>query len=320
MSLRSQPLVVVAITATVALALAQTVMAQGSARIVGEVEDEYGEPMGNVTITVDATDPELRPPQFVTTTGSDGKYALLGFESGLWNFKAEFEGYHGQEGTGTITQSENPPVNFVLTRIRHPLEIALGDEALEGLDPAAIGTLLTQSDSEYNNGNWLVAIDGYQSVLSDLPQLSDLNVQIGQSYHQLEDWESAIAAFEEALVTDPDNQDAKAGVARARLGMGDLSAASALAETASGLNASREDMYNLGEIEFAQGNIETAAEWYEKASMADPTWEKPFFKLALVELNKGNMAGAKEYFQKVIDIAPASEEGSQAQATLSALP
>ena len=41
MSLRSQPLVVVAITATVALALAQTVMAQGSARIVGEVLGKY---------------------------------------------------------------------------------------------------------------------------------------------------------------------------------------------------------------------------------------------------------------------------------------
>tara|TARA_B100001013_G_C24619171_1_gene446474 strand:+ start:496 stop:1458 length:963 start_codon:yes stop_codon:yes gene_type:complete len=320
MSLRSQPLVVVAISATVVLALAQTVMAQGGGRIVGEVVDEYGEPMENVTITVDATDPELRPPQFVTTTGSDGKYALLGFESGIWHFKAEFDGYHGQEGPAPVTQSENPPVNFELTRIRHPLEIALGDEALEGLDPVAIGTTLTQSDTEFNNGNWLVAIDGYQSVLSDLPQLSDLNVQIGQSYHQLEDWDSAIASFEAALVTDPDNEDAKAGIARARMGSGDLSAASSLRETASGLNASREDLYNLGEIEFAQNNIETAAEWYEKASVADPNWEKPFFKLALVELNKGNMAGAKEHFQKVIDIAPDSEEGTQAQATLSALP
>ena len=320
MSLRFQPLVVVAITVTVVLALAQTVMAQGSARIVGAVEDEYGEPMGNVTITVDATDPELRPPQFVTTTSSDGKYAIIGFESGLWNFKAEFEGYHGQEGVSRVTQSENPPVNFELTRIRHPLEIALGDEALEGLDPAAIGMALTQSDNEYNNGNWQTAIDGYLSVLSDLPQLSDLNVQIGQSYHQLEDWDSAIAAYEAALVNDPDNEDAKSGIARARMGSGDLSAASDLRATASGLNASREDLYNLGEIEFAQNNIETAAEWYEKASIADPTWEKPFFKLALVELNKGNMAGAKEHFQKVIDIAPDSEEGTQAQATLSALP
>lgn len=320
MSLRFQPLVVVAITVTVGLALAQTVMAQGGGRIVGEVVDEYGEPMEGVTITVDAMDPELRPPQFVTTTDRSGRFAILGFESGPWNFKAEIDGYHGQEGVSPVTQSPNPPVMFELTRIRHPLEIALGDEALEGLDPVAIGTALTQSDNEYNNGNWQAAIDGYLSVLSDLPQLSDLNVQIGQSYHQLEDWDSAIAAYEAALVNDPNNEDATAGIARARMGSGDLSAANDLRETASGLNASREDLYNLGEIEFAQNNIETAAEWYEKAASLDPNWEKPFFKLALVELNKGNMAGAKEHFQKVIDIAPDSEEGAQAQATLSALP
>ena len=320
MSLRFQPLVVVAITVTVGLALAQTVMAQGGGRIVGEVVDEYGEPMEGVTITVDAMDPELRPPQFVTTTDRSGRFAILGFESGPWNFKAEIDGYHGQEGVSPVTQSPNPPVQFELTRIRHPLEIALGDEALEGLDPVAIGTALTQSDNEYNNGNWQAAIDGYLSVLSALPQLSDLNVQIGQSYHQLEDWGSAIAAYEAALVNDPNNEDATAGIARARMGSGDLSAANDLRETASGLNASREDLYNLGEIEFAQNNIETAAEWYEKAASLDPNWEKPFFKLALVELNKGNMAGAKEHFQKVIDIAPDSEEGTQAQATLSALP
>jgi len=320
MSLRSQSVVVVALAVAVVLTLSQPVMAQGGGRIVGQVFDEYGEPMEGVTVTADATDPELRPPQFVTTTGGDGRYAILGFESGLWNFTAEIDGYHPQEGPAPVTQSPNPPVNFELTRIRHPLEIALGDEALEGLDPVAIGTTLTESDNEYNNQNWQAAIDGYLSVLADLPQLSDLNVQIGQSYHQLEEWDSAIAAFEAALETDPDNEDAQAGIARARMGSGDLSAANDLRETASGLNASREDLYNLGEIEFAQNNIETAAEWYEKAASADPNWEKPFFKLALVELNKGNMAGAKEHFQKVIDIAPDSEEGTQAQATLSALP
>ena len=118
---------------------------------------------------------------------------------------------------------------------------------MEGLDPVAIGTTLTESDNEYNNQNWQAAIDGYLSVLADLPQLSDLNVQIGQSYHQLEEWDSAIAAFEAALVSDPDNEDAQAGIARARMGSGDLSAASDLRETASGLNASREDLYNLGD-------------------------------------------------------------------------
>ena len=70
MSLRSQSVVVVALAVAVVLTLPQTAMAQGGGRVVGQVFDEYGEPMEGVTITVDATDPELRPPQFVTTTDS----------------------------------------------------------------------------------------------------------------------------------------------------------------------------------------------------------------------------------------------------------
>ena len=101
--------------------------------------------------------------------------------------------------------------------------------------------------------------------------------------------------------------------------LGDLDAAEGLTAAAGGL-ASREDLYNLGELEFAKGDVDAAAGWYEKASAADASWEKPWFTLGLVALNKGDIEGAKEHFQKVVELAPDSEEGTQAQATLSALP
>ena len=41
--------------------------------------------------------------------------------------------------------------------------------------------------------------------------------------------------------------------------------------------------------------------------------------VAEVRINKGDIETAKVNFQKVIDIAPNSEDGAQAQATLSAL-
>lgn len=102
--------------------------------------------------------------------------------------------------------------------------------------------------------------------------------------------------------------------------MGDLDAASELEATASGLDASKEDLYNLGELQFAKGDVDAAAGWYEKATMVDPNWVKPVFKLALVALNKGDMDTAKQHFQKVVDLDPNSEEGTQSSATLAALP
>ena len=99
---------------------------------------------------------------------------------------------------------------------------------------------------------------------------------------------------------------------------GDLDAAQDLAAT--GGSASPEDLYNLGEVAFGEGNVDAAADWYEKAVAADPDWEPPVFKLALVALNRGDIEGAKVLFQKVIDLAPNSPEGAQAEATLAALP
>ena len=321
MSLRFHPIVCVAVIAVCVLAVGQTAMAQGTGQVRGTVLDEDGNPMEGVQIT--ATNPAPRSgaeiAEFVTTTGGDGRFAILGMASSTWDFLAEIEGYHPQEGPSRITQSQNADVNFALTRIRHSLELALGDEAFEGLDPEAISDELDAADDAFNAANWDAAISGYQSVLAQLPQLSSINIQIGSAYAQKAEYESAITSFQEALVDDPENEDAKVGIARARLAMGDLSAADDLVEI-SGLNASREDLYTLGEIQFAQGNVDAAAEWYEKAAMVDPNWEKAFFKLALVALNKGDTAGAKEYFQKVVDIAPDSVEGTQAQATLSALP
>ena len=151
--------------------------------------------------------------------------------------------------------------------------------------------------------------------------LTNLHMQIGSAYRAKGEYDQAIAAYETLLVAEPDNNEAKTQIARTRLAMGDLDAASEeLAAAASGLSAAREDLYNLGELEFAKGAVDTAAEWYEKASMVDPSWELPLFKLALVSLNKGNMETAKEYFRKVIEVAPDSSESAQAKATLDALP
>ena len=107
-------------------------------------------------------------------------------------------------------------------------------------------------------------------------------------------------------------------IARLRMQMGDFDAAEELLAGAGG--GSREDLYNLGEVEFAKGDVDAAAGWYEKAAALDPTWAKPFFKLALVQLNKGDMEGAKVFFAQVVEKDPSSEEGTQAQARLDALP
>jgi predicted Zn-dependent protease len=307
---------------------------QQQGRIAGFVVDQDGNPMEGVSIH--AATPGW-PRTFEDVTRDDGSFAFIGLTSDEWTFTATCEnacaddhtdkiddtavGYEQAVTPWRITQGRNPPIKMTLIGIRHPFEIALGETALEGLDPQALEAEMNRADEAFADGRFDEAIAGYESLLAQLPTFHMLHVQIGETLVRQGEYQAAIDAFERALAEDAGNEDAQAGIARAKLSMGDFEGASQELEAAAGsLNATKEDLYNLGELEFAKGAVDVAAGWYEKAAAIDPNWEKPLFKLALVALNQGDIPAAKEYFQRVVDVGPNSPEGAQAQATLNALP
>ncbi len=316
--------------ALVILAVAATAYAQRG-RVNGRVTDDDGNPIGGVTLT--ATNPEANPAEFQVTTDDDGRYGILGLASGQWLFRAECDaecgapngaprGFAPNQGPMRITQSAGPPVDFILSRILHPLEQALGSEAVAGIDLDAIVATQEAADASFVAGDYAEAITRYEEILAQLPQLTQLHVSIGNSYSMLLDYEAAVASFDRALEVVPDNVELQVMRARQRMaaGLATPEEMQLLEEAASSLSASREDLYNQGEQAFARGATEEAAEWYERAIAVDSNWAPPLFKRALVALNEGDLEGAKEYFQRVVEVDPDSEEGAQAQATLAALP
>ena len=304
------------IFAALLLGLAAPALAQ-SGRMSGRVVDgETGDPIVGAQITIQKPGDDTRE----ALTDDDGRFSLIGFSSGQWQVYVRAEGYQDDLGNVNITQSTSPAVDFELNRVRHALVQALGEDAMEGLDPDEIEAELEAADAAFNAEDWDAAIAGYTSLMEKLPQLTNLYSQIGQAYRARGSYQEALEAFEARLAVEPDNENISADIARTKLAMGDFSAQEELAAAASGLDASREDLYNLGELEFAQGAVDAAAGWYEKAAMVDPNWALPVFKLALVALNKGDFEGAKEHFRRVVELDPNSEEGTQASATLAALP
>jgi len=299
--------------------LASTALAQGG-MLTGSAVDDLGEPIEGVMVLLE--NPDANPPRIEQTTDNNGRFSIIGLRSGQWNITMSAEGFLANPGFVRIRSGSNPPVDMTMDRIKHPLVIALGEEAFAGLDPDAIEQELAAADAAYNSRQWQAALDAYSAILAKLPILNDLNMQIGNCHRSLENYEAAITAYEAGLAGDPELQaEVDTEIGRTRMAMGDFSGATeALANAAEGAGAAREDLYNLGELEFAKGDIDAAAAWYEKAMALDPNWAKPLFKLALVALNKGDMDTAKTLFTQVVEKEPNSEEAAQAQATLAALP
>ena len=186
-------------------------------RIVGQAVDEDGNPMEGVTITAESVSGDFRAAGFETTTGDDGRFSIIGLISGQWNFRAEVEGYTPVEGPWAITQGRNMPIAFTLIRIRHPLELALGESVLEGLDPAAVEAELAQADAAFNAQQFDQAVAGYDALLAKVPRFTALHVRIGDAHRHNRAYHAAIASYERALADAPNNADARAGLERAAL-------------------------------------------------------------------------------------------------------
>ena len=302
--------------ALVALVAAPAMLAQGV--ITGKVVDEDDNPVVDATVTAESQSERFADVKEVTT-GSDGRFSMIGLRSGPWKFSVLADGYHPISDTSRVQQTRNPPFEVMLQRIQRSVA-DVGGDAPE-INPE-IGLEISAANADYNAENWDAAIAGYNAVLEKEPELAGmLLLYVGNAHRANGENEESLAAYERLQAADPTHETVDAEIARTKLGMGDLEAASAgLEAAASSLDATREDLFNLGELEFVKGEMDAAAGWYEKAAIADPNWGLPPYKLALIALNKGDYETAKQFFEKVIVADPNSEEAAQAKATIDALP
>jgi len=306
------------VVALLALFTVASAFAQGSGRIFGSVLDADDDtPIAGALVRFENPD-AVRT--FEATTGEDGRFTVFGLTSGNWNVLVSADRYHPTEEVALVSQAQGQAVSVWLNRALSRLEIILGSEALAGKNAEAIEQDLEAADTAFSEQRWDDALAGYNAILSEVPSFTRLYLQIGNTYRAKGDYEESLSAYDRLLAIEPANTDAKTEIARTSLAMGDLSAVEDLAATAAGPNASREDLFNLGEVAFAGGDLARAAELYEKSSTIDPNWGKPLFKLALVALNSGDTETAKELLQKILAVDPDSAEGAMAETTLAALP
>jgi tetratricopeptide (TPR) repeat protein len=303
----------VLLAAVAVLAFASMSWAQAG-RIGGTVLDDTGKPIKGATVT--ATNPDASPSSLTATTDDKGRFSLLGLRSGDWAITAQAPGFASSQGKLKVeTISVNPPVTFRLAK-------GGGGAAggIAGVNSKELQAELEAAEGLYNSGQYDQAITAYQAILTKAPQLTIINLQIGNAYRMKKDYDKALASYQEVLKGEPSNERAKLQIGMTYLEKGDIPAAEiALTEAAAVPGASREVFYNLGEVKFAKNEPDEAAKMYQKAFDTDPSWGKPLFKLALVALNKGDKAGAVQYMEKVIAADPTSQEAAQAKVVLEQL-
>lgn len=124
----------------------------------------------------------------------------------------------------------------------------------------------------YNEGDYDQALGVLREGLTIYPNAVELHIGVGYAYHAREDFAWARRAFEEALVLDPEHEDAIAGLGETLLKFGQRDAAirSFHRTVELGYSDDIDLMLQIGRALFREGIIEEAKGFFEIAVQNAP--------------------------------------------------
>jgi tetratricopeptide (TPR) repeat protein len=282
-------------------------------RVAGVVKEESGQAIKGATITAEHPDSGQT---FTATTDDKGRFMMIGLRGGVWRFVAQAPGF--SPGVGALSVrvgAQNPPVAFALKKSG-----VMNYGPLGGVSGKDLQNALAEADRLFSQSRWDDAIAAYKTIMERTPTLSAINLQLAEAYRQKKDYPAALSAYEALLKSDPDSERAFIGVAAIHRERGDAAAAEeVLVRAAERVNAGRDVFYQLAEAKASTRDTDAAANWYEKAAAADPSWGKPIYKLGLAAIDKGDTAGATKLLAQVIAVDPTSPEAALAKSSLESL-
>lgn len=284
--------------------MSTALMAQmGTGRITGVITDAEDHGVEGAVITVvDATGKKL-----TGTSDEDGKWAILGFRSGTYEFNVVADGFQPKIVKQSVKELGQNTLNVTLV----PLIAAQGNEKDD--------QLLKEGNTLLREKQYAEAIAKYQELLVAQPSFYQIHEYIGVAYRELGDFDAALAEFNKVLDVDANHAATLISIGDILVSQQKLDEAVGYFEKAVAQTTDAIVPYNVAEIYFTQGNAAKAIEYYQKATEYRADWADPYLKLGYAYLNTGDMEGAKTAFQKVVEIAPDTPQAQMAQAALSSL-
>ncbi|MFC2157948.1 tetratricopeptide repeat protein [Acidobacteriota bacterium] len=285
---------------------------RGQGRINGTVMDAAGNPVEGAVIVAVHREFGTR---FEGKTDRKGRWAIAGLGTGDFHITAAKEGYGEAGHDMRVSQfsRNNPPIAFTLQPDR-----AAGSSIpeVENRDTLVI---FKEGNRLFGEGKFQEAAEKFGEFLVQNPAIFQVNINIGNCYSEIGDFEKAIFFFQQALDMVMEEQGTFEGsesAARALTGIGEIYVKKGELEKAGGflkqaLDISPKDeilAFNIGEIFFNQGDTDSAIAYYKKAQEIRSDWSRPFKRLGYAYLNKGEYVLSLESFKVFLEKTPDDPE------------
>ena len=158
----------------------------------------------------------------------------------------------------------------------------------------------------YNEGQYDEALDVLREGLGLYPNSVELHIGVGYAHHAREDYAWARRSFEEALVLDPDHEDALAGLGETLLKFGQHE--NALRSFNHTLELGYQDdvelMLQIGRALFREGLIEESKQFFEIAAQQTPDAAEAVSCIGYAEHRLGNDETAISTLRRALQMDP----------------
>jgi len=158
----------------------------------------------------------------------------------------------------------------------------------------------------YNEGQYDEALDVLKEGLGLYPNSVELHIGVGYAYHAREEYAWARRSFEEALVLDPDHEDALAGLGETLLKFGQQ--AKAIKSFQHTLELGYQDdvelMLQIGRALFREGLIEESKQFFEIAAQQTPDAAEAISCIGYAEHRLGNDDSAIATLRRALQMDP----------------
>ncbi len=158
----------------------------------------------------------------------------------------------------------------------------------------------------YNEGQYDEALDVLKEGLGLYPNSVELHIGVGYAYHAREEYAWARRSFEEALVLDPDHEDALAGLGETLLKFGQQ--ARAIKSFQHTLELGYQDdvelMLQIGRALFREGLIEESKQFFEIAAQQTPDAAEAISCIGYAEHRLGNDDSAIATLRRALQMDP----------------
>jgi len=279
---------------------------RGRARVVGYVYDQQGNPIEGVTVKLYSLRAE---DGFELETDKNGKWVAMGIRGGGWTIDFQKVGYM-PKGISIDVESfgNNPDVEITMEKVEG---IVITKELEEKL---------SAGNELFDAGNYKEAIQAYQKLLEDNPDIYVINLNIGNCYFQMEQYDKAVEYYKKILEEDPENTDAMLLIGKSYENKGEDEKA---LEWYRKIKFEDIDdpivLYNIGTRLYNMANYEEALKYYQRSIEIKEDFLDGLYQLGLTYLTLGQNEEAITQFEKYLKLDPDSERADQVEGFLNYL-